>query len=128
MNRTRMRKMPLLRIGLLLLAAMIWWQADGAERRRKKSVNHTPDSMAHVLSVPSFERPSTRKMSTSVYPVSIAVVGRVVKIQSDSNQLLPIYTQSGALYLITRLNKGTNWISGLPRGEYFINNRPINVK
>lgn len=128
MNHTRMRKMPLLRMCLLLLASMICWQADGAVRRRKKSVNHIPDTIAQVLSVPSFERPSTRKMSISAYPVSIAVVGRTVKIQSDSNQLLPIYTQSGTLYLITRLNKGTNWISGLPRGEYFINNRPINVK
>ena len=27
-----------------------------------------------------------------------------------------------------RLNKGTNWLTGIPRGNYFINNRPVAVK
>ena len=40
---------------------------------------------------------------------------------------LTIYTNSGVLYLTARLNKGTNWLGGLPRGRYFINNRPITI-
>ena len=66
-------------------------------------------------------------MSTSAFPVQITVTGRVVQIQSDHNQLLPIYTHSGVLYLTARLNKGINWLGGLPRGRYFINNRPITI-
>ena len=42
-------------------------------------------------------------------------------------ELLPIYNQNGVLYLTARLNKGTNWLGGLPRGRYFINNRPITI-
>ncbi len=75
--------------------------------------------------MPSPEMPSNRKMNTSAYPVQIAISGRVVQIQSDHRQLLPIYTQDGVLCLTACLNKGTNWLGGLPRGRYFINNRPI---
>ena len=71
------------------------------------------------------ERP--RKMSTSLYPVQLQVQGRLVRIQSDYNQILPIYTQSGAFYMAMRLSKGTNWLNGLPRGRYFINNRPVTI-
>ena len=94
-------------------------------RRRKVRVRQNPDSL--VMAMPSPEMPSTRKMNTSAYPVQISVTGRVVQIQSDRNQLLPIYTQNGILYLTARLNKGTNWLGGLPRGHYFINNRPITI-
>ena len=69
-----------------------------------------------------------RRMSTSAYPVRIEVHGRAVMIHSDHVQLLPIYTRGGVLKMTLRLNKGTNWLSGLPRGNYFINNRPVTVK
>ena len=67
------------------------------------------------------------KMSSSAYPVVIAMHGREVRIQSEHNQILPIYTRSGAFYMAVRLSKGTNWINGLPRGRYFINNRPVTI-
>lgn len=70
---------------------------------------------------------ASRKMSTSAYPVQLNVIGRAVQIQSDHSQLLPIYNQNGVLYMTARLNKGTNWLGGLPRGKYFINNRPITI-
>lgn len=69
-----------------------------------------------------------RRMSTSAYPVRIEVHGRAVMIHSDHVQLLPIYTRGGVLKMTLRLNKGTNWLTGLPRGNYFINNRPVAVK
>ena len=67
-------------------------------------------------------------MSTSTYPVRIEVHARAVMLHSDHVQLLPIYTRGGVLKMTLRLNKGTNWLSGLPRGNYFINNRPVAVK
>ena len=115
----------MMRICLLLLAALLCWPADGALRKRKVKAYRTPDSLAVVATSP--EIPSTRKMSTSTYPVQISVIGRAVQIQSDHNQLLPIYTNNGVLYLTARLNKGKNWLGGLPKGHYFINNRPITI-
>ena len=120
-----MERTLILRICLLLLSMIICRPMEGAGRRRKPQVRRNPDSL--VLVMPNPEIPTRGKMSTSAYPVQISVTGRVVQIQSDHNQLLPIYTHSGVLYLTARLNKGTNWLSGLPRGHYFINNRPITI-
>ena len=113
------------RICLLLLAATLWLPADASMRKRKVRQSRNPDSL--VVAVPSPEISSRGKMNTSAFPVQISVTGRVVQIQSDRSQLLPIYNQNGVLYLTTRLNKGTNWLGGLPRGSYFINNRPITI-
>ena len=118
-----MKGITAMRIMLLLLAAAVCGQADGAVRRRK--VRHKPDTLTLPLTSP--EMPVSRKMNTSAFPVKITVTGRMVQIQSDRNQLLPIYTRSGVLYLTARLNKGTNFLGGLPRGHYFINNRPITI-
>ena len=68
-----------------------------------------------------------RKMSQSAFPVQITKMGTALKIQSDHNQILPIYTHSGAFYMVMRLTKGTNFLSGLPRGRYFINNRIVSI-
>ncbi len=69
-----------------------------------------------------------RRMSLSAYPVEVKQMGRALSIKSNNNQILPIYTESGVLYMVMRLSKGTNWLNGLPRGKYFINNHPISVK
>lgn len=120
-----MRKALIVRTGVLLLAVLLCLPAAGALRRRKIQTRRNSDTLAVVP--PSPEVPSSGKMNTSAYPVQITVTGRVVQIQSDRGQLLPIYTQGGVLYLTARLNKGTNWLGGLPRGRYFINNRPITI-
>lgn len=74
------------------------------------------------------ELPSVRSaMSMSSYPVKIEVRGRLLCIQSDHEQLLPIYNSAGTLYMAMRLRKGTNWLNGLPRGRYLINNQPVSV-
>lgn len=69
-----------------------------------------------------------RKMSHSAYPVQMHVVGSSVRVESPKSQILPIYTHNGSFYLIMRLNKGTNWLNGLPKGRYFINNRLVVIK
>lgn len=67
------------------------------------------------------------RMSTSLYPVQMQVMRGMVRIQSEHSQILPIYRQNGSFYMVMRLNKGVNWLNGLPRGRYFINNRPIAI-
>lgn len=120
-----MRRVSVLQICLFVLSAMLCLPAEGAMRKRKVQVHRNPDSLIVAETLP--EIPVSRKMTTSAFPVQISVMGRVVQIQSDRNQLLPIYNQNGVLYLTARLNKGTNWLGGLPRGRYFINNRPITI-
>ncbi len=120
-----MRVTPRLQICLFALAALLCLPAEGAVRKRKTLVHRNPDTL--IVAMPSLEMPQSRRMNTSAYPVQINVTGRVVQILSDHNQLLPIYNQNGVLYLTARLNKGTNWLGGLPRGRYFINNRPITI-
>ena len=53
--------------------------------------------------------------------------GRSLLVTSQHVQMLPIYKDNGVFYGLFRLNKGTNWISGLPKGTYIINNAKITV-
>lgn len=63
------------------------------------------------------------KMMASPFPVTLHQQGRQIFAHSRTVQLLPVYTSAGAYYAAFRLNKGTNWINGLPRGTYYINGR-----
>ena len=92
-----MKRITILRMCLLLLAVILCLPAESAVRKRKIRPNRNPDSL--VAAVLSHEPPSSRKMNTSAFPVQISVTGRVVQIQSDHSQLLPIYNQNGILYL-----------------------------
>lgn len=67
------------------------------------------------------------KMSHSVSPIRVHVVGKSIRIESSEKQILPIYNQKGMFYLLFRLNKGTNWLNGLPKGGYYINGKLVNV-
>ncbi len=67
------------------------------------------------------------RMMTSPLPVSIRQQGRQLCVQSRYNQLLPVYTESGTFYTAYRLSKGTNWLTGLPKGSYLINNRKFTI-
>lgn len=93
--------------------------------KKKKTVQ---DTAVSVVKSRDFNMKETGKMLTSTYPVRIQVAMNAVEVHSDHNQILPIYTRSGAFYMAARINKGINWINGLPRGHYFINNRPITIK
>jgi len=76
---------------------------------------------------PSLDWGQYKKMSTSAYPIRMYVTGHVVKIESDHNQVLPIYNQNGVFLMAMRLSKGMNSLAGLPRGWYFVNNRPVKI-
>ncbi len=67
------------------------------------------------------------KMLNSAYPVSIQLKGTRLCVTSKYVQLLPVYNERGVFYGMFRLNKGTNWIGGLPSGVYFINGRKVMV-
>ena len=108
-----------LSLALLVLLPM------GASVRRKKSVVTKADTVSLVEKIQDFGQ--TGRMSCSAFPVKINTTGRAVQIQSDHSQILPIYTRNGAFFMAVRLNKGVNWLNGLPRGHYFINNRPITI-
>ena len=69
----------------------------------------------------------SRKMMSSAFPVDIKLTGRALCIKSEYNQMLPVYSASGVLYMAMHLNKGTNWLNGLPKGHYFINSRPLTI-
>ena len=74
------------------------------------------------------ELPDIRhRMMTSPQPVEIRQQGRNLCVTSRYNQLLPIYSVNGSLYSSFRLNKGTNWLSGLPKGSYIINNKKFTI-
>lgn len=62
-----------------------------------------------------------RKLST-VYPIEVKKKGSSLLVTSGQPQMLPIYKSNGVFYGLFRLNKGTNWINGLPSGTYIINN------
>jgi AraC-like DNA-binding protein len=94
--------------------------------RRKQNRKAKPDTIPLVTSIID-DMGLQRRMSTSAYPVQLQVNGRFVRIQSDHDQILPIYNENGVFYMAMRLKKGTNWLSGLPRGSYFINNRPVKI-
>ena len=85
-------------------------------------------AIPHYLPTPAADMPNLRhRMMTSPAPVEIHQQGRHLCITSRYAQLLPVYNASGTLYSSFRLTKGTNWLSGLPRGSYFINNRKFTI-
>ena len=98
--------------------------ADGPQKRLRGSV--VSDTLA--LRDRNSEFGHHHKMNISVYPVQMTVTRRSLRVYSDHNQILPIYRQNGTFYMVMRLNKGVNWINGLPSGQYFINNKPIVIK
>lgn len=118
-----MRNNTVVRLIVLLFALLVLLPM-GASMRKKRTLAK-PDTIPLAEKLQDFSR--SNRMSCSTFPVKIHTSGRAVQIQSDHNQILPIYTRAGAFYMAVRLNKGVNWLNGLPRGNYFINNRPITI-
>ena len=92
-----------------------------------RKADRMQDSVSKVV-VKDGDKVLRNKMSLSAYPVQLRLVGSAVCVQSPERQILPIYNETGAFYLIMRLNKGTNWINGLPTGRYFINKKLISIQ
>lgn len=97
-----------------------------AHNRFASCDNPVPDTLS-MRGNDGLKQDHPHKMSNSAHPVQLKVTNRSVRIQSEHNQLLPIYRQNGSFYMVMRLNKGVNWLNGLPRGRYFINNKPIAI-
>ena len=95
-----------------------------ADRQNTRSLSR--DSL--TVDPPKWNETPTIRMAQSLYPVELKVKGRSLRVISKYEQVLPIYTKGGTLYLAMQLTPGVNWLSGLPRGHYRINNRTINIK
>lgn len=67
------------------------------------------------------------QMVKSAHPVTIKISGNSICVKSKYQQTLPIYSQNGIFYAAFRLMRGTNWLSGLPKGTYVINNKKITI-
>ncbi len=114
---------------VLMLVTAVSISVMGTSGRQRLTVRRSSaDTTSVRIQVRDRDMGVQRRMNTSLYPVQMQVSGRAVLIKSDYNQILPIYTRSGSFYMAMRLNKGSNWLNGLPRGTYFINNRPVTVK
>ena len=123
----RRTALPVMAVVMTLCAATATATADST---RPATQIATPQRTAPQRS-DTVRRPATpievhdmrSRMMTSPQPVSIRQQGRLLCVESQVPQMLPVYTQSGTFYTAFRLTKGTNWLSGLPRGRYIINNR-----
>ena len=106
---------------VLLFLTSTWAVADRQNTRRLGK-----DSI--TVSALKWGELSTGRLVQSAYPVRLTIKGRSLKVTSKYEQVLPIYTHSGTLYVAMQLNPGVNWLNGLPRGRYRINNRTISIK
>lgn len=117
----RLQYIPLYLLMVLLTCTSLLFancpQTDSL-RPRKNELTHN---------LRSNEMQQSNRMRSSAFPVQLIVRGRSVSIVSNHEQTLPIYTQMGTFYMAMHLSKGTNWLSGLPRGNYFINRQLITV-
>lgn len=116
-------------LALVLLfapALVVDLRADHQQTSQGIHRRFNPDSS--YLMVRRMEVPQLRsRMMTSPLPVEIRQQGRQLCIKSQYNQMLPIYTANGTYYSSMRLTKGTNWLTGLPRGAYMINNQRYTI-
>ena len=116
--RTLLRSVAL--VAFVATATSLW-----ADRQNVRQLQPT-DSL--VLKAAPWTELTPGRMAHSAYPVQLFVRGRSLKVTSRYEQILPIYTKSGTLYIAMQLNPGVNWLHGLPRGRYRINNRTINIR
>ncbi|MBQ9285460.1 MAG: hypothetical protein IJ209_04125 [Bacteroidaceae bacterium] len=106
----------------LCLPSVVQADVQRRDSTAQRSLNGT------IRLQPERELPDLRhRMLTSAQPVEIRQQGRYLCVTSRHAQLLPVYSASGTLYSSFRLTKGTNWLNGLPRGQYFINNRKFTI-
>lgn len=117
-----------IRILLLVFAACLAMHMVAETKPSAESVRDKADiDTTSFIAKGGRDLEQSRKMMSSAFPVDLKITGHAVRIQSDYNQMLPVYSASGALFMAMHLNKGTNWLNGLPRGHYFINSRPITI-
>lgn len=111
---------------IFLLVSVLFWVTGvyGALGTDSRPQFRADSAYHHMRS----ESGSVRgKMMDSPFPVELRQQGRQIFAQTDMPQLLPVYTGAGTYYAAFRLNKGNNWITGLPKGTYYINGRKFRI-
>ncbi len=101
------------------------WASGVDKNTRVDSVRIHRGSMLKNLDQSKENSLHGQRLASSTFPVRMKVQGSALCVTSEYCQLLPIYTRGGTFYMAMRLNKGLNWLNGLPRGRYLINNQPI---
>lgn len=114
---------------VMAIVAVVTMIANVAIAVGRNEVKHVSsvDSVRTVIVNSRSEVNTFGRMYHSAFPVKMEVKGMRIKVQSECQQVLPIYTKRGDLFMNVQLTRGTNWLSGLPRGSYRINNRTINI-
>ena len=113
-------------IGLVLGLLLCCVQMAASGNAVVQNKTHT-DTVRHKTSGSEYGQIYRVRQVSSLFPVEIKVKGHNLYVVSQHNQGLPVYKETGVFYGLFRLNKGTNWISGLPKGAYIINNRRVEV-
>lgn len=113
-------------MGVLLLAMLATGQRASADGSRSRV--GAGDSLSLRIGSSAWgELNPAGKMMQSAYPVTLLVRGNSLRVNSKYRQVLPIYTHGGSLYMAMHLTPGVNWLNGLPRGRYRINNRTVSI-
>lgn len=113
---------------ILLFAPVLTVDLLADHQQTGQTIRRRINQDSSYLMVRRMEVPQLRsRMMTSPLPVEIRQQGRQLCIKSQYNQMLPIYTARGTYYSSMRLTKGTNWLTGLPRGAYMINNQRYTI-
>lgn len=113
---------------ILLFAPVLTVDLLADHQQTGQTIRRRINQDSSYLMVRRMEVPQLRsRMMTSPLPVEIRQQGRQLCIKSQYNQMLPIYTAGGTYYSSMRLTKGTNWLTGLPRGAYMINNQRYTI-
>lgn len=85
------------------------------------------DSTQKNVPYTEFSTVHKNKKVSSRYPVVIRKKGSSLMVTSKNVQLLPVYKANGRFFGMFHLTKGTNWICGLPKGNYLINDVRISI-
>lgn len=111
-----------------LLAGVAYFVSAEARAASAQGLQHIQkrDTVVQRKLTPEVSEMRSRMMSSAL-PVDIRQQGRHLCVTSRGNQLLPVYRTNGTLYTAFRISKGTNWLSGLPKGAYYINNRRFTI-
>lgn len=107
------------KISLCLLCSLLLGSASAFAEKVDGS---RPDPAGRNHAFSEYLNVYKSRQLSSTYPIEIKRKGCSLLVMSGQPQLLPVYRDNGVFFGLFRLNKGTNWISGLPRGTYIINN------
>ena len=110
-----------------LWALLTFFSTVSASAVDRVSIRAKADSVGRDVSFSEYTQIYRTKRVSSTYPIKIKIKGGSLLVTSQHSQMLPVYKGNGVFYGLFRLNKGTNWISGLPKGTYIINNSKVTV-